>query len=258
MQSYAQTNIQLFNQISHAGYSSADLEYLYRAYELAMCLFTGQFRASGKTFIAHLTGTASILVTLRAAPALIAAGLLHAAYTQGDFGNGGKGISNTKRLKLKQVLGDAAEQHVARYTAQPWNEPAMTVVYEKFATLNAIERDIILLCLVNTLEDYLDLGMHYSEDSQRGGGGRYTDTSGALQVKMAEQLGFPNLAAELIRVFEEHAVAEIHAPLRRAARFSFTLAPASYQRRPSAFLRRALAASLRRFQRHRKLPSAPD
>jgi (p)ppGpp synthase/HD superfamily hydrolase len=31
------------------------------AYELTATLMTGQFRASGKTFIAHLVGTASIL-----------------------------------------------------------------------------------------------------------------------------------------------------------------------------------------------------
>jgi hypothetical protein len=246
MQAYAQTNIQLFNQLSRAGYRSADLEYLYRAYELTIRLFTGQFRASGKTFIAHLVGTASILVALRAPSPLVAAGLLHAAYTQGDFGKGGRGISSTKRLRLIQVLGEQAEQYVAQYTAQSWNKAAIAVVYEKLMTLNAIEWDIILLCLANTLEDHLDLGMRYSEDSQRIGDGRYTDASRVLQVGMAEQLGFPELAAELMRVFDEHAAADVHASLRRPKRFSFTFAPASYQRRPSAFLHRVLDGCLRR------------
>ncbi|NJP21002.1 MAG: hypothetical protein HC763_20665 [Hydrococcus sp. CRU_1_1] len=87
---YAQTNIQLFNQLRDRGYSNAELQEIFNAYQLTIELFTGQFRASGKTFIAHLVGTASILTHLRVSSKLIAAGLLHAAYSQGDFGGIGK------------------------------------------------------------------------------------------------------------------------------------------------------------------------
>ena len=248
MHDYAQTNIQLFNQLRRAGYSNADLEYLYRAYEVAIRLFTGRFRASGKTFIAHLVGTASILAALRAPIALIAAGLLHAAYTHGDFGKGRQGISSAKRRKLKQSLGEEAEQYIARYTAQPWNEQAISVTHDKLDTLNAIERDIILMHLANTLEDYLDLGMFYYDEPERQGHGRYTDTSAVLQVRIAEQLGFSSLAAELTRVFKEHTTADVPDALRRANHFSFTLPPGSYQRRPAAFFRAVLAACLRRLK----------
>ena len=87
MHTYAQTNIQLFNQLQREGYGAADLEAVARAYDLAIALTTGRFRASGKTFIAHLVGTAGILGSLKAPGPLVVAGLLHAAYAAGDFGD---------------------------------------------------------------------------------------------------------------------------------------------------------------------------
>jgi len=44
------------------GYDEQEIAAVKNSYELAMTLFTGRFRGSGKTFIAHLVGTASILV----------------------------------------------------------------------------------------------------------------------------------------------------------------------------------------------------
>ncbi len=70
MRSYDQTNIQLFNQLRHAGYSQMELKLVRDAYELAMDLFTGRFQPSGKSFMAHVVGTASIL----GLPALTRAG----------------------------------------------------------------------------------------------------------------------------------------------------------------------------------------
>ncbi|NJL09589.1 MAG: hypothetical protein HC908_03480 [Calothrix sp. SM1_7_51] len=70
MHCFAQTNIQLFNQLHREGYSSTDLSLIANAYSLAMELFTGTFRPSKKTFIAHLVGTASILASLHAPPKL--------------------------------------------------------------------------------------------------------------------------------------------------------------------------------------------
>ena len=60
---YAQTNIQLFNQLRRDGYSKTDLDLVRDAYELAMVLFSGRFQPSGKSFIAHVVGTASILAS---------------------------------------------------------------------------------------------------------------------------------------------------------------------------------------------------
>ena len=68
MYRFAQTNIQLLNQMYDLGYDEQEIAAVGKSYELAMILFTGRFRGSGKTFIAHLVGTASILVSVRVAP----------------------------------------------------------------------------------------------------------------------------------------------------------------------------------------------
>ena len=65
MHSYARTNIQLFNQLRQEGYSNTDLRSVRDAYELAMVLFTGRFQPSGRPFVTHVVGTASILASLR-------------------------------------------------------------------------------------------------------------------------------------------------------------------------------------------------
>ena len=80
MHPYAQTNVQLFNQLRSQGYSQNDRERVREAYEFAMRLFTGLFLPSGKTFIDHLVGTASILTSLRMPVEVVVAGLIHAAY----------------------------------------------------------------------------------------------------------------------------------------------------------------------------------
>ena len=58
--SYAQTNLQLYTQLSDIEYSQEARGQVLRAYELALQLFSGHYRANGKPFIAHLVGTASI------------------------------------------------------------------------------------------------------------------------------------------------------------------------------------------------------
>jgi (p)ppGpp synthase/HD superfamily hydrolase len=75
---YAQTNIQLYRQLDAEGYAAADVETVARAHEVALRLFPGIYRGSGKPFIAHLVGTASVLVSLRARNPVVITGLLHA------------------------------------------------------------------------------------------------------------------------------------------------------------------------------------
>ena len=56
----AQTNLQLQRQLELAGWSLHDRERVGNTYTLAAQLFSGRYRTSGKTFLAHLCGTASI------------------------------------------------------------------------------------------------------------------------------------------------------------------------------------------------------
>lgn len=231
MHSFAQTNIQLVNQLYRDRYPLAELAPIRACYELAMRLFTGRFRASGKTFIAHLVGTASILGSLRAPSHLVAAGLLHAAYQTGDFGDGVQGISNAKREQVRAVAGEEAEEYIARYDALAWNDKLITGYYEGIDALVGIDRAVLLMRLANELEEYLDLGMLYFGDERR----RRTDylnDNGRLMIRMAGKLGFPALGAALAQAFKETAEAEFAPALRgsNARNNSFVMAPQTYQR----------------------------
>jgi (p)ppGpp synthase/HD superfamily hydrolase len=206
--SYAQTNIQLFNQLRYLGYSDAALEQIYQAYGLVMQLFSGRFRPSGKTFIAHLVGTASILGQLQVSVELVTAGLLHAAYTHGDFGDR-SGISDAKRRKVRQVVGDQIEIYIAKYTTFPWGTAAITRLHERLNQLSSIDRDLLLMRLANELEERLDLGLRYcgSEKHQRYIGRDHTPI-----IEIAHDLGFPTIAAELEQSF--HEIDTIKLPLQ--------------------------------------------
>lgn len=230
MRSYAQTNIQLFNQLQGLGYPASDLETAVSAYELAMTLMTGRFRPSGKTFLAHLVGTASILASLRAAFPLVAAGLLHAAYSAGDFGDGVPGVSDARRARVRSAAGERAEEYVFRYQTLSWSDSSIRSVSGGLEGVTPTDRDVVLMRIANELEEFLDLGILYGGERKR------LAISEAhrcrLLIEMARQLGVPALAAELERAAAECASAVLPAGLDRrgAPDSSFLLAPASYQR----------------------------
>ena len=115
MHAYAQTNVQLFNQLRSEGYSKKDLSFISDTYEFGMRIFAGFYLPSGKPFLDHLVGTASILAWLRAPVEVVAAGLMHAAYLHGDFGSARRGVTEAKREQLRRVVGNEVEEYIARY-----------------------------------------------------------------------------------------------------------------------------------------------
>ena len=86
MERYAQTNVQLFNQLRSEGYSKEERAFISNTYQFGMRIFTGLYLPSGKPFLDHLVGTASILAWLRAPLAIVAGGVVHATYRHGDVG----------------------------------------------------------------------------------------------------------------------------------------------------------------------------
>ncbi len=234
MRSYAQTNIQLFNQLHHEGYSNEEIGLVQDAYQLAMRLFTGQYRPSGDTFISHLVGTASILAFLHTPINIVTAGLLHAAYIHGDFGIIGLMLmSGKKRRKIREVVGDVVEDHIARYTRLKWSSKAILDISDRLDNLAPIDRDVLLIRLTNELEDNLNLGALYCSDADRRR--QYIERWGQDMVEMADRLGFPALASELSRVFKEVTSTEIQGELLICSGRdrAYLIAPRSYRMRLS-------------------------
>ncbi len=266
MYSYAQTNIQLFNQLQDSGYEPADLAYVCDAYSLAMCLFTGCFRQSGKSFISHLVGTASILVECRAPATTVAAGLLHSAYSHGEFGTGARGISAAKRKQVQPVAGVEAEHLVAQYTTSPWDEKTISALLKNLPGPGTVAREVLLIHLANELEDHLDSAALYSGSAEYRRG---VIKSYLFQcIEIAERIGYPALASELSRAFDETLSREVQLTFQKGSvhlthkdtvhligwKSSFLFPPATHRLRLKVrlgrMLRRWLPARLHRLRFH--------
>jgi hypothetical protein len=242
MITYGQTNLQLFNQLRVSGYSADETALVRDAYRLAMRLFTGCFRPSGKPFLVHAVGAASLLSALRAPASVVAAGLLHAAYTHGEFGTGWRGISMAKRRHVRRAVGFEVEDLAARYTALRWNKRTMPHILEELGGLSALEQHVVLIRLANELEDHLDLGVLYCADAED----RLSSIGSHLHlaIPMAERLGYPELASALDRAFKEVLASEVPVSLRSDAMASYTLGPASHRTRLAVALRRFMVRPL--------------
>lgn len=201
MQVYAQTILQLLQQLEKLGYPKDDQVYIYNAYKFAITRVVGRYRPSGKTTIAHMIGTASILASLEATKEVITAGLLHVLYCHGDFGNGRSGISSAKRQQAITVLGTQAEEYIKRYTLLKWSwdEVELLKWCDRIPALDAIDRDVLLIRLANELEDYLELGILYCSNAESRQYG--TKLAGEFIVELAYRLGYPALANQFMLVF---------------------------------------------------------
>ncbi len=230
MHSFAQTNLQLFNQLRRHNYPSQDLQLIVECYALVTQLFTGAFRPSGKTFIAHLVGTASILTSLQQPITVIAAGLLHAAYEMGEFGDRRhQGISRYRRRLLQQRLGETIENYIARYTALVWNEATLLRVYTHFADLSLIDRDVLLMRLANELEEYLDLGICYCGAAKQE---RYLQHQDALMLEMARALAGDAFADTLRQALDACELAQPSLRvLTHSASASYRVVPLAYRQK---------------------------
>ncbi|HEY9847505.1 MAG TPA: HD domain-containing protein [Candidatus Caenarcaniphilales bacterium] len=222
---YAQTNIQLFNQLRLAHYSEADLNYLSQVYDFALQIFAGRFRGSGKPFLSHLIGTASILATLQAPIQSVAAGLLHAAYIYGEYGTGEpRGMTEAKREKVRSAIGAETEELIAGYTTLKWNKNTIPAIRNSINELDVQGRDVLVIRLANELEDHLDLGILYCANAEQRRD--YIRCSLYLSVGMAHRLGFPALAAALARAFQEAVSVQLPATTPSSRNSSFVLATA--------------------------------
>lgn len=150
----AQTNIQLYRQLTESGWNASDLAGIQDAYNLAARRFSRQFRPSGKPFLCHLVGTASLVAFAGAAPVVVQAALLHAWRTHRGprvFGHRlplpglpwPRGISpSVRRLVVEYELLHRALRH---RPSVPKSE-------------NGLNPDALVIHIANEIERYVDHG----------------------------------------------------------------------------------------------------
>ncbi len=205
---YAQTNVQLYEQL--ADRELADLVAVRDAYQLAMELFTSRFRACGRPFVCHLVGTASILARHGATIDVTVAGLVHAAYEQGDFGVRGAGLASHNRARVREAIGPHAEALVARYQQTPgttWE----SVPPQELAP-------ILQMRMANELDEHIDRRIQYAGIAQEAARAR-----GAKLAAAGRACGFASLADELEAATDD--ARPVPAPLTARQEKSFTLHP---------------------------------
>jgi len=234
---YAQTNIQLYNQLGELGYTTEDVRRVHRAYGLAMQLFTGSYRGSGRPFLSHLVGTASVLASVRAPIEVVTAGLLHSAYSYGEFGNYWRGPDQAKRAHMVTAVGEEVEALVLGYTRMPWTVETIGALADTAASSK--DRQVVLMRLANEVDDHQDLGMLYVSAVERRR--EFIRTALHRCPEMAERLGYPALALELAHVLDETLSAEVPPSLQGPQNDAFLLAPASHTWRPAVVCRWVLA-----------------
>ncbi|MCR9103706.1 MAG: HD domain-containing protein [Gammaproteobacteria bacterium] len=157
---FAQTNLQLLSQMQDAGYAAAEVDRVRAAYAAVLPLFAAHFRGSGKPFLAHLVGTASILATRPAPVSEVIAGLLHAVHMAGDFGFGyGAGYTTKKHQWVIAAVGDEAATIVQHYHQIAWQPEAIAQHRAQWHTLTSVQRSAITVRLANLLDDFSDAGM---------------------------------------------------------------------------------------------------
>lgn len=231
MMSVAQTNLQLYNQLLRIGHGDTTLRELRETYDLAREVFAALFRPSGKTFIAHLIGTASIVAECGEDPDVIKAAMMHAAYLGGDFGDRKSGMTEEKRTQVRGIIGARAEQIVYQYAQFPWPPVSTGDLQSMAASTDHAVRSAALVRVANELEEHIDLGSCYCSERVRK---RLSldETTQNMLIRSAEALGRPDLCAALREAFASTASARIPEVLRsrQSSERSVLIPPRTYQR----------------------------
>jgi hypothetical protein len=245
--SFAQTNIQLYNDLAQVGYCAEDIREVAGAYGLACEIFVGKYRGSGKPLLAHLVGTAAIVAQSRPPVSAVVTALLHAAHEDGDFGR------RSPRETLIANVGEEAATYIESYHNMKWtyDESAVRVMLRDLHGYGTAEREAIRVRIANEVEDYLDLAPHYhgkvvgSEVKGAEWRLQYMDRIQPTLIELATRLGDQQLAETAKAVFSQVRDVTIDPQLRSGRPYMWFQAPPSYRRRIDAVARDLIRESRR-------------
>lgn len=110
----AQTRSGLFDLAAARGNAPAEVADLALCYGLAARLVNGGYRPCGRPFINHLAGTAAVLLRNDLRIEIVAAGLLHAAYSHG-WASGNDEATQLANITAQLGKGSPVERRVRAY-----------------------------------------------------------------------------------------------------------------------------------------------
>lgn len=218
-----QTIVQLLDQMETLDYNLTARETVRGAYMIAAELFAASFRASGRTFLAHLVGTGSIMAAFGANPAVIAAAVLHATYTHGRFPKKCGGSPAAMRRWLKRRVGDRVEALVLAYSGL---HPDQMVQYfpDHLDRMPLETANAILVRMANGIEDRLGRDEHYFDSAHW-----LHDSNESLNrwmpvfTAVADKLGFSAMTSVLRDAVANSGVVVGTAPWQQARPSNFII-----------------------------------
>jgi GT2 family glycosyltransferase len=217
-----QTRSALLDLACSRGYSPNEIATIAQAYGLAHTLMDGGYRPCGRPFINHATGTASVLVRYGFRAEVVAAGLLHAAYTHCPVDAAGIGAAVEGVCRALGGRDSAIERRVRAYTLRD----ALLAHADSRAdsstaappTLSVSEAEVIAIVAANELDMHMSGEIRYS--------GRTDVIAPAVVtqiVRVCAALGVPGLPRSLLR--EQAREAPAPRECRTGLRESYRIGP---------------------------------
>jgi hypothetical protein len=182
-------------------------------------------------------GTASVAADVDGRRELVLAGLVHAIYNHGEWGDGGRGVTNRKRRILRATVGADAEAIACAYASLVYTVDDLQRAAAVARRGSSRMRDVVLLRIAGEVEEHSDLGVRLDSSPPA----MRLPAAMELMVRLAAELGAPTLAARLAAMHDEEmrgdvaaSVVDGHSPP--------PLAPRSHRLRPWLRLRRVVAS----------------
>lgn len=199
-----QTRSDLLDAAMARGYNANELVLLANAYHLAQVLMDGGYRPCGRPFINHLAGTASVLIRYGFRAEIVAAGLLHSAYSHCPAGPGDPKAALEAVCTELGGKGSVLEKRVRAYTRRDLDRTVPPVSESERPTLSMLDAEAIAIATANEVD------MHLSGEF------RYSGRTDALKAEAMRQvahvcavLGVPGLYDTLLQAQDPQAVPEI-------------------------------------------------
>jgi glycosyltransferase involved in cell wall biosynthesis len=217
----AQTIVQLLDQMQSLSYPQEAMLKVRDAYMVATELFATNFRASGRSLLAHVVGTSSILATVGASPAVVAAAALHAAFSHANHGNN---VAAMRRW-LQRRVGESVEKLIYVQSTLQFDE-AVKYCPQNVDSMPIELANAIIIRIANGLEDRLSRDYHYFDSAA------WLKESNALIDRwlpvfdaVADKLDFGHLTS-MLRTMGASAEPDTRSsPLRPSRLLNYTIEP---------------------------------
>lgn len=149
----AQTNLQLYMQLLESGYSKEEVALVNKAYLFTINKVHLMYRGSGKPFICHLVGTASLMTACKEPTEVILSALMHALYQFRVPFDGVESIDERREI-IKEKFGSECDRLIHEYT-----QFEMTSIKDINPEDNNADKKVLLMRIADELEDIVDFGL---------------------------------------------------------------------------------------------------